>query len=280
MSGSIADQISVLNADILGLNAQIAVDTVSNPGAVAGLQLQVSTDQAQIAQLEVGMCLARDTHVLTDRGEVLVQDLEVGDLVVTPYGSSECMPVRWVGRQSFAGTRMVYNQPVLIRAGALGDGLPHRDVRLSADHSLFVDGHLVTVRLLVNEISIIAETCHTEIEYYNPEFDQHTVLIAEGMEVETYLDCGNRFRFDNAKEPCEWLASRAPRDASAWLDGSAFGPLLWEGPKLTALRTRLAGIAMQLALPMPATAAITASDSLTPAFIHANPPSTMEAAHA
>jgi hypothetical protein len=279
MSGSVADQIAALNADITALNTQIAIDLSSNPPNTAGaaaLQLQVSADVANIASLNASLCLARDTHVLTDRGEVLVQDLKVGDLVVTPHGASECMPIRWIGRQRYTAARMVYGQPVLVRAGALGNGLPHRDLRLSADHSVFLDGHLVPVRLLVNAISIIAETHHTEIEYFNPEFDQHTVLIAEGMETETYLDCGNRPRFDNFAEPSAWLASRPSRDGSAWVDGSAFAPLLWEGPKLAALRTRLTNLAVHLAMPLPANAA--PREAFTPAFIIANPPSNMPAA--
>ena len=54
-------------------------------------------------------------------------------------------PVRWPARQTistvFADPLKV--MPVLIRAGALGEHLPKRDLFVSADHALLVDGLLV-----------------------------------------------------------------------------------------------------------------------------------------
>ena len=273
MSGSTADQIAALNVAIPQLETAMNADIASgDTAAAAPIETTLSADLANLVTLNA-LCLARDTHVLTDRGEVLVQDLKVGDLVVTPHGAGECMPVRWIGRQHYTGPRAVYGQPVLVRAGALGNGLPYRDLRVSGDHSLFLDGYLVPARLLVNEISIIAETGHAEVEYFNLEFDCHTVLLAEGMETESYLDCGNRARFDNAGEPCAWLASRSSRDSSAWLDGSAFAALLWDGRELAALRTRLVGLAINLPLPT-----VTAPSQVLPAFMHANTSSMMAAA--
>lgn len=244
--------------------------TLLSTGLPAAAGLGIVTSSA--------ICFAGGTRILTDRGEVLVQDLKVGDFVVTPYGSNECMPVRWIGRQRFFGSRMHHGKPVLVRAGALGDGLPLRDLRVSGDHSLLFDGKLVPARLLVNELSIIVEAGHTEIEYYNLEFDRHTVIFAEGIEAESYLECGNRFRFDNGNEPCDWLTGRASHDASAWVDGSAFAPVLWEGPQLGALRARLAAIAMQLATPIPAASPM--PDIPAPAFIVASGPPVMAAAYA
>ncbi len=186
------------------------------------------------------ICYLAGTHVLTDRGEVLVEMLRVGDSVVTPRDLNECMVVRWTGRQHLEGACVAHGQPVLIRLGALGGGMPFRDLRVSGDHCLYLDGNLVPARLLVNNTTIVVETHHLALDYINVEFDRHTVMIAEGVEAESYLDCGNRARFDNATEPCEWLSTRMERDATAWFH-HAFALPVWEGAGLDVLRARLAG---------------------------------------
>lgn len=186
------------------------------------------------------ICYLAGTHILTDRGEVPVEKLRVGDLLVTPHGPEECMAIRWIGRQHLEGACVAYGQPVLIRMGALGSGIPHKDLRVSGDHCLFLDGNLVPARLLVNNSTIVVESHHVILDYINIEFDRHTILIAEGIEAESYLDCGNRARFDNAFEVNEWLSSRTERDATAWFH-HAFALPIWDGARLDALRTRIAG---------------------------------------
>jgi hypothetical protein len=230
--------IAQLQLDIANLTAQIAANTLSgNTAANPALQVQINADNQQILALQA-LCFAHGTHILTDRGEVLVEDLKIGDLVVTPNASSECMPIRWIGRQHFVAPFARFGQPVLIRAGALGDGMPMRDMRVSGDHCLYLDGNLVPAKLLANGTTIVMETGHVSIHYVNIELDEHTTVVAEGIDTETYLDTGNRGRFDNADETSEWLASRPARSDAVWVDGTAFAPPLWAGPKLDALKAR------------------------------------------
>jgi hypothetical protein len=235
-----SETIAQLQTGVANLQAEVNVDLLSNPGAIPGLLAQISLDNQNLLTLEA-LCFAHGTHILTDRGEVLVEDLAIGDLVVTPGAKAECMPIRWISRQHYEGLRAHAGQPIQIRAGALGEDLPLRDLRVSGDHCLLLDGHLVPAKLLVNGVTIVAETGHTLIDYVNIELDQHQAVLAEGVETEDYLDCGNRDRFDNANESSEWLATRTARGQAAWHNGTACAPTLWDGPKLDALRARLAG---------------------------------------
>jgi hypothetical protein len=46
----------------------------------------------------------------------------------------------------------------MVRRGALGEGVPRRDLCLTASHAVFVDGFLMPVGQLVNGTSIVLET--------------------------------------------------------------------------------------------------------------------------
>jgi len=147
-------------------------------------------------------CYLRGTHILTETGEVLVEDLKIGDIVVTQSGTPR--PVRWIGSRNLDPTRHPAPdrvQPIRIRANAFGDGVPHRDLLLSPDHAVLRDGVLVPVRLLVNGASIVRETQGGAITYYHVELDRHDILLAENLQAESFLDTGNRGMFDNAGLP-------------------------------------------------------------------------------
>src|SRR5205807_483492 len=99
-------------------------------------------------------CFCRGSMILTDSGEVLVEMLKAGDRIVTWSGAVK--PITWIGH----GRRTLLTggpqaRPLIVRAGALADGVPTRDLHLTRGHSLYVDGMLVPVEFLVNERSIL-----------------------------------------------------------------------------------------------------------------------------
>src|ERR1019366_9276451 len=53
-------------------------------------------------------------------------------------------------------------------------------------------------KLLVNGMTITRDLSLTSVSYHHIELEQHAVLIAEGVEAESYLDTGNRAYFSNA----------------------------------------------------------------------------------
>ncbi|MBH0236196.1 Hint domain-containing protein, partial [Methylobrevis albus] len=94
-------------------------------------------------------CFVGGTLIAVPGGEVPVESLAIGDLVLTADGRA--VPVKWIGRQTirnhvFLSDRMM---PVCIAAGALGSGVPHTDLYLSADHGMIVDGLVVNAGALV-----------------------------------------------------------------------------------------------------------------------------------
>jgi hypothetical protein len=158
------------------------------------------------------LCFLRGTHILTPTGAVCVEDLRIGDRVVTRFGGIQ--PVKWIGRQTFQSRFVEGNRdhiPVCIRAGALGESLPARDLYISPGHSMLVDGQLVLARNLVNGVTITQDWAPSEIAYYQIELERHDCVIAEGAWSETYADGpGLRDQFHNADEFAELYPNQPP----------------------------------------------------------------------
>ena len=76
--------------------------------------------------------------------------------------------------------------PIRIERDAFADGMPHRDLLVSPDHAIFVDGKLICARQLVNGTTIRQERDWTAVDYYHVELDQHAILLAEGLPAESY----------------------------------------------------------------------------------------------
>jgi hypothetical protein len=145
----------------------------------------------------LGLCYLRGTRILTPIGETPVEDLRIGDRVVTRFGGTRV--IKWIGRQDFAADETAQH-PVRIQAGALGDAMPARDLFVSPGHALLVQDRLVLAKLLVNGITVTqAPVPGAWIEYFNLDLGVHDCVIAEGMFAETYADApGLRAQFHNA----------------------------------------------------------------------------------
>jgi hypothetical protein len=173
------------------------------------------------------LCCLRGTKILTPVGEVCVETLGIGDRLITRFHGIR--PIKWMGRQSFGARFINANRdklPVRIRADALGDQLPARDLFVSPAHAMLVDETLVLAKTLVNGVTITQDEVADECHYYQIEFETHDCVIAEGTWSESYADVeGVRGQFHNAAE-FEGLYpdDRAPKEKSlcaARTDGGA-----------------------------------------------------------
>lgn len=161
-------------------------------------------------------CLLRGTSVATPDGERAVEALQVGDVVATASGAAR--PIAWIGRRTYRAaqqSRPELVQPIRIAAGAIADGVPSRDLLVSPDHAVLLDGKLIPARLLINGFTIVQEPRAT-FEYFHIELDAHDAMLAEGLAVESFLNVGQaRAAFENpavallhpATQPHEVLAA-------------------------------------------------------------------------
>lgn len=147
-------------------------------------------------------CFLPGTRIATPDGETPVEDLANGDLIATAGGKSA--RVKWVGHQDINTTlaHPAKVNPVCITAGAMGDGLPRRDLYVSADHAIAIDGTLYNAGALTNGSTIyqVATMPKDGFTYYHVETEAHDLLLAEGVPAETFIDYAGRDWFKNADE--------------------------------------------------------------------------------
>lgn len=159
----------------------------------------VVTDSAGIDTITI--CFMAGAMIRTPDGEAAVESLKRGDLVMTADGAAK--PVAWLGKQTISAlfADPVRNWPVRVKAGALGDNVPSRDLLLSPDHALLVGGVLLHAGALVNGTSILREA-HVPPTwvYYHVELDDHSLILAENTPAETFVDNVERRNFDNWAE--------------------------------------------------------------------------------
>lgn len=153
-----------------------------------------AVDEAPTA---TAICFLKGSLILTPRGEVPVEDLRAGDVVMT--GDDGPMPVRWIRftthRWPGASEK---SKPILISAGALGAGRPHRDLIVSPQHRMLLDGPDVERMFGVKQVLAPAKGLlglkgvrrmkgMREAKYYHILLDRHCILKAEGALTESFF---------------------------------------------------------------------------------------------
>lgn len=142
-------------------------------------------------------CFTAGTLIATDRGSVRIEDLRVGDRVLTRDRGYR--PVRWIGARRFDGNMLADHpelRPVVIPAGALGQGLPTHDLVVSPQHRILLTGD--SSRRFSEETEILVAAVDAmdaigarradmaEVVYYHILFDGHEIVLSNGWWSESF----------------------------------------------------------------------------------------------
>ncbi len=229
---TIEGTVAQINADLQGLTytSDIAGNDV--------ITVQVVDGPATTADFIVGdlqaACYCPGTMILTETGEVAVEDLRIGDRIVTLLGGTQ--PIKWIGRRSYDG-RFVNGQvlmlPVCIKQGAIDVNVPARDLWVSAGHAIYIDGVLVPAWLLANGKSIVQSEAVDSVTYIHVELGEHDVIVADGCPAESFIDDNCRNQFQNAAE------FRQLYPGEEEVTGSLCAERIESGFRLLALQNRL-----------------------------------------
>ena len=200
--------------------ADIGLEAWTKSGPSGGYDTYTNGQATVLIDQDITVaCFAEGTRISTPAGDVPVEALSVGDNVRLASGGTR--PIRWIGSRRLELFRHPHPRlarPIRVLAGAIADGVPTRDLRLSPDHALFLDGVLIPVRLLVNHATIAEDATCAFVTYYHIELDAHDVLLAEGLPAESYLDTGNRGMFNDTGLPLVLhpdLSGQAGREAAS-----------------------------------------------------------------
>jgi hypothetical protein len=194
----------------------------------AGDILHLAPDSLNPTGTDVTMaCYCRGTLIQTDNGALQVQELKIGDQLVTASGVAR--PIKWIGHRLLDTRRHPEPTsvwPICVSAGAFGENKPSRDLWLSPGHNIAAEGVLMPIEALQNGKTIVQHQWST-VEYWHIELDEHDIILAEGLPAESYLDTGNRTGFVNGGAFIEAHPDFKPKH---WAETCM--PLVQEGPEV------------------------------------------------
>lgn len=198
-SGSITAGVNGSNELTLTSGGTLLAEVQLDPGQnFAGTIFTATPDGSGGDIVTTTLCFCAGTMIATPAGETPVEQLAVGDQVLTAHGTVR--PVVWIGVGQVLATRGRRGAatPVIVRRNALADNVPHRDLHVTKGHSVYLDSVLIPVEFLVNHRSILWDDQAQMVSLYHIELEAHDVLLANGAPLESYRDDGNRWLFQNA----------------------------------------------------------------------------------
>jgi hypothetical protein len=142
-------------------------------------------------------CFTPGTLIATAKGERRVEELVMGDRIITRDNGIQ--EVRWIGSRDMTGVEFetaVHLKPVLIQQGALGGGLPERDMMVSPNHRVLIANEKTALYFEETEVLVAAKflTALDGVDvvdvsattYIHIMFDQHEVVLSDGAWTESF----------------------------------------------------------------------------------------------
>lgn len=183
--------------------------TVSIPGPIVSLEIihDNGDDFFRTGVVHIGPidftseavvpCFTPGTLICTASGEVAVEDLKVGDRVITRDNGVQ--EIRWVGAKTLSQKKLADSKelrPVEILAGSLGNGLPERDMLLSPNHRVLIANEVTALYFEEREVLVsckhlvskegVSRVSPDEVTYIHFMFDRHEIVLADGIWTESF----------------------------------------------------------------------------------------------
>jgi hypothetical protein len=176
-------------------------------GVALGLGLAGRSSSARaVCATAVGCsCFLSGTRIRTTAGEIKIEELGIGDHVLTASG--EAKPIKFIGRRMVLRERTgPWNNgdgPVKISRFAVDGKAPHADLYISPTHAIYIDGILIPASNLVNGVTIVADAKPEALSLtlFHIELYTYEAILAEGLAVESFRhDNPHAQAFDNADD--------------------------------------------------------------------------------
>ena len=166
------------------------------------------------------VCFAGETDIAVPNGTKRASEICAGDIVVTADGAQvQVIAVSMRRIKPIELARELRLSPVLIKAGALGQGLPTRDLRVSRQHRILIASRiaarlcsqteiLVPAHKLVGLPGIELDRSLETVDFYHILLDRHDVLLANGAPAESLFlgfEAGFALKDQQSEIPRDWL---------------------------------------------------------------------------
>jgi len=152
------------------------------------------------------VCYLKGTLILTDQGAVPIENMKVGDKVVTKgkiykYKFIEkdailqIEPVIWISKFKVIDLNSK-SRPICIKKDAFDKNCPFQDLYVSPEHSVLINDFMVVASNIINGKTIYQDNECNSVEYYHLECKEHSAIFANGVLTESYFDANNRGVFE------------------------------------------------------------------------------------
>jgi hypothetical protein len=201
IDGSTTEQDGVDNdsLNLKGFGAFTLTETVDADGdSTSGTAIYADGTTVNFTEIEnLTVCFAQGTQIKTRDGIHPIETLQVGDKLVTHDNGLQS--IRWIGKRTLGAEKLdAYPklQPIRIKAGALGEEIPSRDLIVSPQHRIVVRSKIAIRMFEAQEVFVPAKHLlglhgvtiaddMTEVTYYHLLCDNHEIIEADGALAET-----------------------------------------------------------------------------------------------
>ncbi|WP_439142237.1 Hint domain-containing protein [Pseudooctadecabacter sp.] len=185
-----ADQAAIEAAPIQSIQLISPIYANGNPGQ--GYNLVADRQAADLVP-----CFTLGTMIATDRGEIPVEALKIGDRVMTRDNGLQ--DIRWIGRRDVSKEEVIATPewaPIRVAAGALSGAVPETDLLLSPNHRVLITGERAALFFGENEVLVAAKHLVSmdgvsadaagDVVYFHILFDRHEVILSNGAWTESF----------------------------------------------------------------------------------------------
>jgi hypothetical protein len=143
-------------------------------------------------------CYLKGTKIMTEKGYIAIEYLKENDKIVS-FGNIDneqnvqknsrptSKPITWIS--NFTANKLTSNSyPICIKAHAFGVNTPFQDLYVSPNHRILQGNSIVNAEDLINGRTIFQDRTHTSATYYHLELDTHSVIKANGLLAESFVD--------------------------------------------------------------------------------------------
>ncbi len=173
---------------------------IGSDGAQHEVEITLSGGGATNMEVMVDfvVCFAKGTMIETEEGPKAIEDIRVGEKVLTKDDGFQA--ISWKASRRFDKAALAASphlRPIRVRAGALGPNMPEQDLVVSPQHRFLLSDWrcemlfgseevLVPAKSLINDHSIMVDRESNDVEYIHFMCDAHQIVYSNGVETESF----------------------------------------------------------------------------------------------